>query len=30
MIRRSDNDAASAVLRFVGSRRLYHLAERAG
>jgi Beta-lactamase enzyme family len=30
MIRRSDNDAACAVLRIVGPRRLNHLAERAG
>jgi Beta-lactamase enzyme family len=30
MIRRSDNATASAVLRTVGPRRLYHLAERAG
>jgi hypothetical protein len=30
MIRRSDNTTAGVVLRFVGSRRLYHLAERAG
>jgi hypothetical protein len=29
MIRRSDNAAAGAVLRTVGARRLYHLAERA-
>jgi hypothetical protein len=29
MIRRSDNATASAVLRFVGARRLYRLAERA-
>lgn len=30
MIRRSDNGAAAAVLRTVGARRLYRLAERAG
>jgi hypothetical protein len=30
MIRRSDNATASTVLRTVGSRRLYHLADRAG
>ncbi len=30
MIRRSDNATAGTVLRAVGSRRLYHLAERAG
>ena len=30
MIRRSDNASAGTVLRTVGARRLYHLAERAG